>query len=303
MTQMVLISLLLLAGYGFRRLSAFPEETAKVLNQFVIHVSLPALVLARMPEMQWSGNVWIAMIMPWIMLSLAVVLVWSVGQLMAWDRPTRASLYLLVALGNTSFLGIPMVQVWFDEAGVPYALLYDQLGSFLALSTYGVFIVAWFSGSERPTLSGVAYRVATFPPFIALVAAALVSLSGWSYPPAVSEILERLADTLVPVVMVAVGFQFRLVLPRSSFSPVALGLLIKMVIMPVAALLLCMLLGQEALAARVAIFEAGMPPMITAGALAIAAGFAPERSASMVGLGILLSFVTLPAVHALLRFL
>jgi hypothetical protein len=41
--------------------------------------------------------------------------------------------------------------------------------------------------------------------------------------------------------------------------------------------------------------------MITAGALAIAAGFAPALSAAMVGYGILVSLITLPLIASLIE--
>jgi len=39
----------LLIGVGLRRLPAFPRESAAVLNNYVIYVPLPALVLLRIP--------------------------------------------------------------------------------------------------------------------------------------------------------------------------------------------------------------------------------------------------------------
>jgi len=53
----------------------------------------------------------------------------------------------------------------------------------------------------------------------------------------------------------------------------------------------------------VTIFESAMPPMITAGAVAIMAGLAPRLSAAMVGYGILFAFVSLPIVYQLLQLL
>ena len=69
---------------------------------------------------------------------------------------------------------------------------------------------------------------------------------------------------------------------------------IKLVLAPALALLFCNLLGQGSLPARAAILEAGMPPMITAGALAVIAGLEPRLAVAMVGLGMLVSFATLP---------
>ena len=46
--------------------------------------------------------------------------------------------------------------------------------------------------------------------------------------------------------------------------------------------------------ARATVLEAAMPPMVTAGALAIAQQLAPRLAAAMVGYSLLLSLLTLP---------
>ena len=48
-------------------------------------------------------------------------------------------------MGNTSFLGYPMVLAFFNDAVLVYAIFFDQLGGFLILSTYGSIIVAFYS--------------------------------------------------------------------------------------------------------------------------------------------------------------
>ncbi len=78
------------------------------------------------------------------------------------------------------------------------------------------------------------------------------------------------------------------------------GLGVKLVDSPLAALLLCRLAGLESEAAQVAVFEAGMPPMVSAGALAISAGLSAELTAALVGFGIPAAFLTLPLLYRLL---
>jgi len=46
-----------------------------------------------------------------------------------------------------------------------------------------------------------------------------------------------------------------------------------------------------------------MPPMVTAGALALLAGLAPELTAALVGLGLMVSFLTLPILFQILQAL
>ncbi len=51
---------------------------------------------------------------------------------------------------------------------------------------------------------------------------------------------------------------------------------------------------------QVSIFEAGMPPMVSAGVLAILANLSPALTAALVGIGIVLSFATLPILYQML---
>jgi predicted permease len=289
----------LLIGIGVRRLPQFPEQTAAVLNLFVIHVSLPALVLRTVPGLEPSRALLAPALIPWAMLALTAAAVLVIARLRRWSREITGSLLLLAPLGNTSFLGIPMVASFLGEAAVPYAVIYDQLGTFLALATWGSVILALYGrNAERPTVATVLRKVAAFPPFLALLAA--FALRPVGFHPVVAGLLEALAGTLVPVVMIAVGCQLRLRVGRDVVGPLAAGLGLKLVAAPLAALGICRALGVEGPAAAVSVFEAGMPPMISAGALALLAGLAPELSAALVGAGILLSFATLPALALLL---
>ena len=192
-----------------------------------------------------------------------------------------------------------MVKAFFGDQAIPYALLYDQLGSFLALATYGSLILALYgTGESNPTIESVAKKVISFPPFIALILAFI--LKAFPYPPLAVSLLKILSSTLVPLVMIAVGFQLTLQLDRKMISQLCIGLSIKLVAAPVTALFICKTVGLEGEAVQVSIFEAGMPPMVSAGALAILANLSPALTAALVGIGIVLSFATLPMLYQLL---
>lgn len=299
MENFIIIIAYLLIGILLRRISRFPDETGNVLNLFVIYVSLPALVLLKIPELTFSKELLVPTLMPWAMLLLSAFLVIVFSKVLKWDREVSGTLLLLVPLGNTSFLGIPMVKAFFGDQAVSYAVLYDQLGSFLALATYGSLILALYGQSKStPSIYDVAKKIITFPPFIALALAFL--LKSFSYPIIINSLLQTLAATLVPVVMIAVGFQFTLRLRKQVVSPLCIGLAIKLVAAPLAALFISKLFGLSGAATKVSIFEAGMPPMVSAGALAILAGLSPALTAALVGLGIILSFATLPLLYQFL---
>jgi len=284
---------LLAVGMLLKRVQIFPENTSQTLNLFVIYVSLPALVLMKVPELQFSQEVLVVAIVPWVLLVFSAGLIIIAAKIFYWSRDILAALLLIVPLGNTSFLGIPMVQSFFGEQAVPYALIYDQLGSFLALAVYGSLILALFSQAQnKVTIKSVLMKIITFPPFISLVIALMLSYT--SLPQAYFDFLSPLAATLVPVVMIAVGFQLNLKLESGQLQPFIIGLSVKMLIAPALIFLLFLLFDLDGMIYKVTIFEAAMPPMISAGALAIMVNLAPKLTAAMIAYGIVFSFVTLP---------
>ncbi|MBF0242763.1 MAG: AEC family transporter [Desulfamplus sp.] len=301
MENFAVIVTFLIIGMVLQHIPDFSVETGRTLNLFVIYISLPALVLLKIPELTFSSNLLVVGLMPWGMLFFSSGLILLLASIFKWEKSVTGSFLLVIPLGNTSFLGVPMVKTFFGDHAISYALLYDQLGSFLALATYGSLVIAFYGTAEsRPNLKLICKKVGTFPPFIALITALLLKFIAISYPLPVINILKTLSSTLVPVAMVAVGFQLRLKIDSRLTSLIAIGLFIKLIAAPLVALAASKILGLEDEAALVSIFEAGMPPMVSAGAMAIIANLAPTLTAALVGIGIVLSFVTLPILYQLI---
>ena len=174
-----MIGFFVLLGILFRRLKAFPDETAQVLNMFALYVSLPAVILLKIPTLTISSQNIIAAIMPWCMLLLTAALILMLAKRCTWSRQTTGALMLIVPIGNTSFMGVPMVNAFFGEIGIPHLILYDQLGTMLIFATYGSAILSIYTG-ENSSVKAIALRALLFPPTTALLAGLL--LRNWDYP-------------------------------------------------------------------------------------------------------------------------
>lgn len=295
MDNFILILIYLSLGFAMRRVPKFPAETPVVLNTFVMYVALPALVLQKIPSLHFSWDLLIPALVPWILLLLVSALILLLGRLLHWSRDIIVALLIVLPLGNTSFLGFPMIEALFGGDWLPYAMIYDQIGSFVALATWSTILAALYgvnAAQSQVSPAAMAMRILTFPPFLALVVGLL--LKSWTYPPLLQTALDNLAATLVPLIMFAVGFQLKFSLAGERLSPLLSGLGIKLLLMPLLVLSCAMLLGLSGKAVQVSVFEAAMPPMISAGAIAMMAGLAPRLVAALVGFGLLLSFITLP---------
>lgn len=296
-----LILAMLALGLAFQRLRVFPDNAAEVLNRVVLYVCLPASVLVYAPRLEMGREVLAVAAVPWLLLAATVALVSLATRALKLRSDEHAVLLLCVALGNTSFLGYPLVRALLGEAALPYAVIYDQFGAFLILSTFGLYVLARYGGDAKPTAALIARRIATFPPFLALVFG--LTLMPEAPPAWIAGGLQRLADALLPLVVLAIGLSLQLKLPRDELKPLAVGLALKLAVMPLIALGLAPLLGLTAVQHDTVVLESAMPPMITAAALAISHRLAPGLAAAMVGYGILLSLLTLPAWAWLLAWL
>ncbi|MEI2457209.1 AEC family transporter [Lysobacter firmicutimachus] len=287
-----LVLAMLVLGYLFQRLRALPDNAAQTLNLVVLYVCLPAAVLRYAPRLQLEPALLGVAAVPWLLLGATVLLVGALARLLKLRRDEQAVLLLTVALGNTSFLGYPLTRALIGEHALPYAVVYDQFGAFLILSTFGLWVLARYGGDARPGPRDMLRRVLRFPPLWAL-------LIGFGVMPAeppgwIAGGLQRLSDALLPLAMLTIGLSVKLTLPREELKPLAAGLALKLALMPALAWLLLPWLGLHGEAARTVVLESAMPSMVTAGALAIAYNLAPRLTAAMVGYGLLLSLLTLP---------
>lgn len=292
-----LILAMLALGYASQHLRVLPDNAVQALNLVVLSVCLPAAVLRYAPRLQLEPALVGVGMVPWLLLVAMVPLVNAFARGLKFRDDERAVLLLTVALGNTSFLGYPATRALIGEHALPYAVIYDQFGAFLIMSTFGLWVLARYGGnapdgSGLPTARDMLRQVLKFPPLWALIAGFTVMPA--EPPQWIAGVLQRLSDALLPLAMLTIGLSVKLVLPRDELKPLATGLVLKLAVMPALALLMVPLLGLQGDMARTTVLESAMPSMVTAGALAISRNLAPRLAAAMVGYGLLLSLLSLP---------
>jgi predicted permease len=275
-----------------RRTGRLPEATPAALNGFIVHVSLPALTLHHLRHLSFDASVAAPLAMAWLLFAVGVAFFVAAQRMFRWPAATTGALILTGALGNTSFVGLPMIECFFGREHVGLGILIDQLGTYVVLSTVGLLVAATLSSGEL-TARAVAHRVFTFPPFLAVLvalASAPLPLPQWA-----DALFLRLGDTLAPLALLSVGFQLRLAAVRSRWRPLAAGLGYKLVAGPLAVLaMFAALTDLDSPALQVAVFEAAMAPMIGGAIVAAQHKLDPELGTLMLGIGIPLSFLTLP---------
>ncbi len=293
------IPVFLFAGWAARQQPRVPTGLPGWLAAWALRVALPATVLKVLAGLPLAALWDPAVLLPWLLLPLILLLVRGLGRGFGLSADHVKLLLLLIPLGNTSFLGLPLLKAVRGDSALHPALLYDQFGSFPQLLLLGTLLLEGGARSAGWRRAGL--RLLAFPPLPAL----LLALSPWG--PWVREqslpLLQVLSWTLVPTVMLSLGARLRIRLAPADRPALWLGLAGKMLVLPALAVGLTLLLGWRGLHAEISVLEAAMPPMATAAAWAAERGLCPELAASLVSVGILAALLWIPLLSWALGWL
>jgi malate permease and related proteins len=293
-SNFLMLLICLAAGLLLRRSGRVPDNAHAAINTVIVHLSLPAVTLRYLHDFSFNAQHLLPVLMPWALFLLGAALFWALGRVLALPAAQVGALTLVGGFGNTSFVGLPMIEALHGRDGLGLGLVIDQLGSYLALSTLGIAAAALYAAEGRVGAREMARRIVSFPPFIALVLA--LALSPLPFPPVLNESLERIGGTLAPLALLSVGLQLRFDALREHARLLGLGLGYKLLVCP--ALVVVLLWAADAMpsmASRVSVIEAAMPPMIGAAVVAAQANLSPKLVSMMVGLGIPLGLLVAPA--------
>lgn len=293
-----LLIICLLAGILVRRYLPFPEQMVPSINWWLITIALPCVILTLIPHTDFNSNALFPIAGMWIVFLGALLLSLLMGKIFNWSREVTGVVILVAGIGNTSFMGFPIISGYYGAEGLKLAVLADQPGSFIILSTVGLIVMAVYSG-QSPTLRMILKKIITFPPLIALVLSLFLKLFG-GLPAGIEQPFSQIGATMTPLALFCVGLQIVLRPPRGAVIPLIAGVVWKLVLAPLAIILPAQLLHTAPLVKDVTVLQGGMAPMIAASILAQRAGLKPSLAIAIQGYGIIGSFLTIPLWHWLL---
>jgi len=302
MDSFILLFLCLLLGYGLQFVPAFPKNANVTLNQFVIYISLPALALFYIPKIQINAQLLYPLGIAWLGFLFSFLFFYTLGKRLHWSNKLIGCLTITAGLGNTSFVGFPIIQALYGDEGLKTAIIVDQPGSFVVMATLGVITATVFSKGQTKARD-IVNKIVLFPPFVAFFLAVLMNIFKSDFIPDLQTVFQKLGATVTPIALVSVGLQLKIDKRSQHWRFLRLGLFFKLFLTPALFFLLYkVLLHGKGLTVEVSIMEAAMAPMITGTILASTYGLKPKLSNMMVGIGIPLSFLTLVFWYFILKF-
>lgn len=299
MANIILLLFCFGAGMALRTLRRLPDNASAALNGFVINIGLPALAISSLHRMPFEPGLIYTALMPWLLFLAGAALLWPLCTLLKMPRRTTGCVILLGGLGNTAFVGIPMIEAFYGPEWMSLGVVADMLGSQIVLAVLGIALARAFGAGTRPAVGDILRRIVIFPPFLATVAA--LALQPVTFPQWLDDLLLRLSLTVAPIALLSIGFQLRLSELGGKVLPLSIALTYKLLVGPMIVLgVFVGLIGAEGTVIQITIFEAAMAPMISAAIVAMDNDLDPPLASLLAAIGVPLSFLILPLWYSVL---
>lgn len=293
MGDLLLIPICIAAGMLLMRSKIFPDNSYKVINSFIIYISLPALTLYYIPQIEINNELIFPAAVIWIIFIISIIFFVILENIFRWDKKTTGALILTGGLANTSFVGFPVLMAMFGEEGLKIGVIIDQAGSFLVLSTLGVIAASVYS-SGTYSLQKILIDILKYPPFWAFVVSLIMIAAGIKHNELSSSILSKLGTPTIMLALISVGMQLKPKVDSMFRKELITGLFYKLLIAPAIITAIGLYFFKAAgLPFQVSVVECAMPPMVMGSVLATKFNLNPRLANFMVGIGIPVSALTL----------
>lgn len=301
MTGAIIAIACLFLGLTLQKVAIFPAiKAAAWVQSYLIHIVLPALALLYIPAINPSWGLLLPVSVAWFTFLLSWAIFGYLGKRNNWGKNITGCLIIVAGLANTSFLGFPVIEGLYGKEGLPIALLIDQGGSFLLVSSLSILVGSIY-GDHSESLRKVPIKILKFPPFGFLIGTLLMSIFQISTLEVMIPVLQLIGKTMPSMALLVIGLRFSVDLKSIASRFFWYGLGYRLLLAPaIVWLIYSQVMERDSLEFKVTVLESGMAPMITGSIIAMQFGLQPRLATLLSGLGMPISAITLALWYFLL---
>ncbi|MBR3473642.1 MAG: AEC family transporter [Oscillospiraceae bacterium] len=203
LNKMVVFLALMVIGFVLARRGRLDRGSIKALSSLTLNVFLTGSILnstlGSNVELSWS-ELGTTFLVVWVMQLLGYLIAWLVTLPMPVDKEHKPLFELLMSMGNSMFVALPIVDALFPESRAVFYVSLSCLPFNVLLFTYGVWRLQ--SGRENARFR---FRNILSVPLLAALAALILFLVKPPLPKAVTGLISTLAGATTPLSMLVIG--------------------------------------------------------------------------------------------------
>ena len=297
--QVLVLFMLMAVGLIAAKMGFLTNEVCSKMTDFVLYFVAPALVIVSF-QMEFNTELLtglgitalLALVIQVLNIILAKILIRHK------DKSKECVMQFGAIFSNCGFMGLPLDQALFGSEGVFYGAAYIAIFNILSWS-YGIILMNKGHSSYHLSLKKVFINPGTVGVAIALV----FFLTSIKLPMPIYSTLNYLGSLNTPMPMFIIGASMlgmslkQLVCQWKIYLPI----LIRLVVIPVLAIIIMIVLKIDPLIAGVVLIGASAPTAALTSMFAVKFEKDNEISVNLIALCTLFSVVTMPLLIAFLQ--
>jgi predicted permease len=303
--------LVIALGYLLRRTGLLTRDHGTVLARIVINVTLPAVILRTLPEVELSLSL---VFFPLLALGHTALAFAAATLLFRRRPPAERGMMTMCSMGfNNGLFAFPIVMgIWGGEA-VRLLAIFD-VGNGLTVLGFNYVVAGWFGGLAlaaqgeggkaaglqlREALRRVGRALVTSVPMQVFLIALMLNLTGWRFPTAIDRAVGSVADANGALALLVLGI-FQSLRVRREDLPIILRVLgLRYVLGGIIAVAAILLLGSTPLYRQILAIVFILPIGMTSIPFSVEFGLDTRVTTTMVNISIVVSFVIMWSVVAI----
>jgi predicted permease len=302
-STLIQMTLLMACGVGWRMLrpaGLTAEQTRLVLTTVVYYLLLPAMVL----DVLWTADIGLQSFQYTILgvgcIVFAMLGIWIVGTLFKFEDKRLGAMILAAAFPNVTYLGLPVLEQTFGSWARSVVIQMDLFATAPFLFTIGIMVVRHYGDDTTEKRKSV-ISFLNAPPFWAAGIAVILNLNGLVAPEWFAGALQKLSAAVVPLMLFSLGLALNWKAVTGRNIPYVMPvILIKMLLMPLFAIVLVSYLPMEGKYKAAAVLDMAMPSMVLGVVFCDRYRLDSALYAMTVTVTTALSLMTLPFWHGVL---
>jgi predicted permease len=294
----VYLPLLAWGSAGFLLVRVVPSRWPGYLASFLFWIGTPLAVLSFIRRSELSSSLWLAAVTAWVAILSGYALASFWYRRSQLPTQTTQTLMLSAGIGNTGFIGFPLILALIDVKFFGWAVVYDLFGTLLGGYGLGPILSRYWQG--QPTGWKSLLRSLASNPILLAFVFALLTLQV-PLPTLIASPLEFVGEAAIDGSLLLLGMRLGQVKTWGSLIEVLPALFIKMLIVPLAVLTTLRAYGFVGPILSALVLQSAMPPAFAT--LVLAETYNQDRLAAVTSIagGVGFLALTLPLWSYLLH--
>lgn len=225
--QKISISIIVIfLGYAVKKMKFLPNETGKVLNNFIIYITLPASIAKVFFTTKVNTNLFVLTFFGFILGIITFLMGFLIFKKTNLKRETKGTLMISLCGYNIGLFAFPFIQQIYGNNGLLHIAMFDMGNSF---NVFGIaYIIAYaFSENDKLDIKKVFKKILYFIPFDTYIISFILNIAGFKFPGLIVNLVEQISLPNTTLALFVIGYFLDFNLDKDEIVSLVKGLIIK----------------------------------------------------------------------------